>query len=102
MILDGVKGRGRYVGTFLAWHQNCTGWFGEGEVKFFVDGDRKFPTICGTGTEDYFGFSYGFPAPPDESLHRQHVAAGRREQTTGPIGVFIDGTLWTRSAFRRI
>jgi hypothetical protein len=60
-ILDGVKGKGKYVGTFLAWTQLHSGWFGEGEVKFFVDGDGRFPTICGTGTEDYFGGSYGFP-----------------------------------------
>ena len=61
VILDGVKGKGRYVGTFLSWTQMTSkGWFGEGEVKFFMDGDTKFPTICGTGTEDYFLGSYGF------------------------------------------
>ena len=63
VILDGVKGRGRYVGTFLAWTQMEKGWFGEGEIKFFMDGDDQFPTICGTGTEDYFLGSYGFPRP---------------------------------------
>ena len=61
VILDGVKGRGRYVGTFLAWTQMEKGWFGEGEIKFYLDGDDQFPTICGTGTEDYFQGSYGFP-----------------------------------------
>lgn len=54
VILDGVKGRGQYVGTFLAWLQTTDEWFGEGEIKFYLDGDREFPTICGTGTEDYF------------------------------------------------
>jgi hypothetical protein len=39
------------------------GWFGEGEIKFYLDGDDRFPTICGTGTEDYFLGSYGFPRP---------------------------------------
>ena len=39
---------------------NNGGWWGEGEIKFYMDGDREFPTICGTGTEDYFGGSYGF------------------------------------------
>ena len=61
-ILDSVEGEGRYVGTFLAWTQLTEGWFGEGEIKFYLDGDRDFPTICGTGTEDYFGASYGLPA----------------------------------------
>jgi hypothetical protein len=63
VILDGVQGRGRYVGTFLAWTQMEKGWFGEGEIKFFMDGDQQFPTICGTGTEDYFLGSYGFAKP---------------------------------------
>ena len=48
-ILDSVKGEGRYVGTFLAWTQFSEGWFGEGEIKFFIDGDHDFPTICWYG-----------------------------------------------------
>jgi hypothetical protein len=59
-ILDGVKGQGTYVGTYIAWGSNNSGWWGEGEIKFFMDGDTEFPTICGTGTEDYFCGSYGF------------------------------------------
>ncbi len=59
-ILDGVIGQGHYVGTYLAWGVNNSGWWGEGEIKFFIDGDQEFPTICGTGTEDYFGGSYNF------------------------------------------
>jgi hypothetical protein len=57
-LLDGVKGKGQYVGTFIAHGANSPGWWGEGEVKFFIDGDTKFPTICGTGEEDYFNGSY--------------------------------------------
>jgi len=86
-----AKGEGRYVGTFLAWTQLSDGWFGEGEVKFFLDGDTRFPTLSGTGTEDYFGGSYGFPetyttpyvgctldykgkdGPPKWSLYRWHI-----------------------------
>ncbi len=67
VLLDGVKGQGQYVGTFMAWQQNNAGWWGEGEIKMFVDGDKAFPTICGTGTEDYFGgawcFGNDFSAP---------------------------------------
>jgi len=59
-ILDGVKGKGQYVGTYLAWGVHNNGWWGEGEIKFFMDGDKEFPTICGTGTEDYFCGSYNF------------------------------------------
>jgi len=59
-ILEGVEGTGQYVGTYLAWGVHNTGWWGEGEIKFFMDGDQEFPTICGTGTEDYFCGSYDF------------------------------------------
>lgn len=59
-LVDGIKGKGHYVGTYLAWGVNNNGWWGEGEIKFFMDGDTKFPTICGTGTEDYFCGSYNF------------------------------------------
>ena len=59
-IVEGVRGKGQYVGTYMAWGVNNNGWWGEGEIKFFMDGDREFPTICGTGTEDYFCGSYGF------------------------------------------
>lgn len=58
-ILAGVKGQGHYVGTYLAWGVNNTGWWGEGEIKFYLDGDT-WPTVCGTGTEDYFCGSYNF------------------------------------------
>lgn len=59
-IVDGIKGKGQYVGVYLAVGVNNNGWWGEGEIKFFMDGDTKFPTICGTGTEDYFCGSYDF------------------------------------------
>lgn len=59
-IVDGIKGKGHYVGVYMAWGVHNNGWWGEGEIKFFMDGDTKFPTICGTGTEDYFCGSYDF------------------------------------------
>jgi hypothetical protein len=62
-ILDGVRGMGQYVGTYMTWGSNSPGWWGEGEIKFYMDGDQEFPTICGTGTEDYFCGSYGFTKP---------------------------------------
>ena len=62
-ILEGVRGQGHYVGTYMTWGSNSPGWWGEGEIKFFMDGDTEFPTICGTGTEDYFCGSYGFHKP---------------------------------------
>jgi len=60
VLVDGIEGQGQYVGTFIGWEQLSNGWWGEGEVKFYIDGDDKYPTICGTGTEDYFGGAWGF------------------------------------------
>jgi D-arabinan exo alpha-(1,3)/(1,5)-arabinofuranosidase (non-reducing end) len=59
-LVDGIEGQGQYVGTYLAWEVHSPGWWGEGEIKFYMDGDKEFPTICGTGTEDYFCGSYNF------------------------------------------
>ncbi|WP_298288811.1 glycoside hydrolase family 172 protein [uncultured Lutibacter sp.] len=54
-IIDNIVGEGHYVGTAMSVGLNgAGGWWGEGEVKFFIDDDNKFPTICGTGLEDYF------------------------------------------------
>ncbi|MBX3111462.1 MAG: DUF2961 domain-containing protein [Fimbriimonadaceae bacterium] len=78
-ILEGVKGRGHYVGTYMAWQVNNNQWWGEGEIKFFMDGDKEFPTICGTGTEDYFCGSYNF----DLGIER----GGYREFTTPYAGL---------------
>ncbi len=50
----------------MAWGVNSNGWWGEGEFKFFIDGDSEFPTICGTGTEDYFGGAWNFEHPAGE------------------------------------
>ena len=57
-IIDGIKGKGHFIGTAMSWGANNNNWWGEGEVKFFMDGDGEFPTICGTGLEDYFGGAY--------------------------------------------
>ena len=70
-ILDGVQGRGHFVGTYMAWGVNNTGWWGEGEIKFFLDGDGEFPTICGTGTEDYFCGSYNFDVGKENGGYRE-------------------------------
>jgi hypothetical protein len=60
VLVDSIRGKGQYVGTYLAYGSRNNGWWGEGEIKFFMDGDTQFPTICGTGTEDYFCGSYDF------------------------------------------
>src|SRR6185369_10196587 len=59
-IVENIKGKGQYVGTYMAYGSKRNGWWGEGEIKFYMDGDTKFPTIAGTGTEDYFCGAYDF------------------------------------------
>lgn len=70
-VLDGVRGQGQYVGTTMAWGVNNTGWWGEGEIKFYLDGDQDWPTICGTGTEDYFCGSWNFDVGKDKGGYRE-------------------------------
>jgi hypothetical protein len=65
-LLDGVRGQGHYVGTYLAVGVNNNGWWGEGEIKFYLDGDGEWPSICGTGTEDYFGGAWNWEHPRGE------------------------------------
>lgn len=60
VIVDGIEGKGSYVGTFVALTALGRFWWGEGEVKFFIDGDEELPTICGTGLEDYVGGAWAF------------------------------------------
>lgn len=60
-IVDNVQGPGHYVGTAINIGLNGDGnWWGEGELKFFMDGDTTDPTICYTGTEDYVGGSFNW------------------------------------------
>jgi len=114
VILEGVKGSGHYVGTFIAWEQLSNGWWGEGEVKFYLDGDKQHPTINGTGTEDYFegawAFGDTFSTPfagyplhrkeagevPKHSLYRWHILDPIRfrqdlKVTVQALGWYPDG-----------
>ena len=69
VLIDSIAGKGQYVGTYLAWGVHNNSWWGEGEIKFFIDGDKAYPTICGTGTEDYFGGSYDFDTGSGADSH---------------------------------
>ena len=87
-ILNGVQGQGRYVGTYMAWGVNNSGWWGEGEIKFYLDGDREFPTICGTGTEDYFCGSYNFENKEVGRYQEFTTPYAGMSQVLGPDGVY--------------
>ncbi len=76
VLVDSIKGKGQYVGTYMAYGSNKNGWWGEGEIKFYIDGDTQFPTINGTGTEDYFCGAYDFDSmqkKPDGSESSEYT-----------------------------
>ncbi len=66
VLLDGARGRGHYIGTYLGLTSLERYWWGEGEMKFYIDGDDKYPSQCSTGTEDYFGGAWSFGGYTDE------------------------------------
>ncbi|MBD0278066.1 MAG: DUF2961 domain-containing protein [Flavisolibacter sp.] len=87
-LIDGVRGQGHYVGTYLAWGVNNNGWWGEGEIKFYLDGDSKFPTINGTGTEDYFCGSYNFENQKTKQYQEFSTPYTGLHQVIRPNGVY--------------
>lgn len=101
-ILEGIKGRGHYVGTYMAWQMNNNGWWGEGEIKFYMDGDTDpslsdgkevagstgYPTICGTGTEDYFCGSYNFENKKTKQYQEYTTAYAGVPHIIRPDGVY--------------
>lgn len=63
VIAEGITGPGRFLGTNVGIRVLDDGWwYGEGEVKMYIDGDGALPTICGTGLEDYVGTAWGMGA----------------------------------------
>ena len=91
-IVEGIQGRGRFVGCYMAWGVNNSNWWGEGEIKFFLDGDEEFPTICGTGTEDYFCGSYNFENQATKQYQEYSTAYAGLPQILRPDGVYRSQT----------
>ncbi len=105
-LVDGIKGHGHYAGTYMAWQLNNNGWWGEGEIKFYMDGDTDpalsdgkevagstgFPTICGTGTEDYFCGSYNFENKATKQYQEYTTAYAGVPHIVRPDGVYNANT----------
>jgi hypothetical protein len=87
-ILDGVEGLGHYAGTYMAWGVNNNRWWGEGEIKFYLDDDGEFPSICGTGTEDYFCGSYNFENSETKQYQEFSSPYSGLPQVLRPDGVY--------------
>ncbi len=91
-LIDGVRGRGQYVGTVMGWGVNNSNWWGEGEIKFYLDGDKDWPTICGTGTEDYFCGSYNFENKETKQYQEFCTPHAGLHQVLRPDGVYRSQT----------
>jgi hypothetical protein len=87
-LVDGIKGKGHYVGTYMAWQVNNRGWWGEGEIKFYMDDDKEYPTIAGTGTEDYFLGSYNFENKKEKQYERYSTPYAGLHQIIRPDGLY--------------
>jgi len=72
-----TQGRGRFCGVMLHVWNPRGGWWGEGDEKFFVDGE-KFPSTIGTGSEDYFGYAWCDPTLFTNCYHNQTISMGNR------------------------
>ncbi|MHC4741439.1 MAG: DUF2961 domain-containing protein, partial [Planctomycetota bacterium] len=72
-----AEGRGRFCGVMLHVWNPRGGWWGEGDEKFFVDGE-KFPSTIGTGSEDYFGYAWCNPTLFQNCYHNQTISMGNR------------------------
>ena len=75
-ILDNVHGHGAYIGTYLALTALESRWWGEGEVKMYIDGDEQYPTWCSTGAEDYFGGAWSFADFDEHGRMRENTFTG--------------------------
>jgi len=109
-VVDNIKGEGQFVGVYMAWGVNNNGWWGEGEIKFYMNGDTKFPIICGTGTEDYFCGSYNFDrggrykefCTPYAGLHQGGYPPGTELTVRNSVLACTGGIFWTLSGSKRI
>jgi hypothetical protein len=89
------SGRGRFIGAVIGVRSLQDRWWGEGEVKIFLDGDQEFPTLCGTGSEDYVGLGWEMQATPflyhGCNLHQRPFTSMYRWHLRDPI-------LWQKDA----
>lgn len=90
-VLMDVSASGKYVGTYMAVGVAHPGWWGEGEFKFFLDGDDDYPTIVGTGTEDFFGGAWDF-VMPDRRYREFASSLCGLPQVLVPDGLFASQT----------
>jgi hypothetical protein len=92
VISEGLRGPGRFAGCNVGVRVIDGGiWWGEGEVKVYRDGDGAYPTICGTGLEDYIGSAWGLG--PFSALYAG-APLDVREKDGGPMPDFVGFYRW--------
>lgn len=121
VIADGIEGAGHFVGTFMTWrHRGSESW-NEGEIKFHIDDDAPGkPTLCGTGTEDYFlgawGFDTDYASPyagklqineKRAAMYRFHVRdpihfKSRLKATIQALAIIYDGAAYEDRLYRTL
>lgn len=88
-ILPKRTGKGRYLGAVLGIRSLGPHWWGEGEVKMYLDGDQEYATIVGTGAEDYVGLAWGMQEAPffynGATLNRNGFVTMYRWHTEDPV-----------------
>ncbi|GAB2553329.1 glycoside hydrolase family 172 protein [Kribbella endophytica] len=108
VILDGIVGSGNYVGTYIGLTALERYWWGEGEVKFYLDDDTDYPSQCSTGLEDYAGGAWAFQDalrvdPPPVALTFSAPYCGypfySATDTTG-ASPFLTSTLQSHGMYR--
>lgn len=98
-VLPERRGRGRYLGAVMGVRPTSANWWGEGEAKIFLDGDELFPTIAGTGAEDYVCLSWGVQ---QNAFPYQGASLVSKHRTdTGPVSMYRwhlpDPIVWHQS-----
>jgi hypothetical protein len=88
--------KGRFMGAVIGVRNlHPKQWWGEGEFKVYMDGDKEFPTICGTGSEDYAGLAWGMERAPFQyhgcSFNEKNFSSMYRWHLLDPI-------VWRREA----
>lgn len=81
-------GRGRYLGSVIGIRPHGPHWWGEGEAKFFIDGDQALPTIVGTGAEDYVALGWCVQQTPFAYHGASLVSKGPAPDTAGPVSMY--------------
>jgi hypothetical protein len=91
-----TQGTGRFVGVNLQIWNPRGGWWGEGDEKFFVDGE-KFPSTYGTGSEDYFGYAWSDPALFSAAYHCQPISEGNQGHISNSRWHIVDNIPFQKS-----